>query len=135
MADTVTTEERRTCWLAMSDLFVDNEVDYRHVAEQLIRNCPNMPVALLKQVFFSEVAPELASNGMTPAPSVWMEFDSDQVVSGISNMLARRQRSVLYLAGNNLWQLVCRWLCNDMWRKLEREILAVRQRPDDLTHE
>ncbi|PAK13857.1 hypothetical protein DF156_19250 [Burkholderia ubonensis] len=111
----------------MSDLFVDTEVDYRHVAEQLVRHCPSMSDATLKEVFFTEVAPELASNGMTPAPSVWTEFDSDKVVAGISKMLKRRRTSPLYLAGNSLWRLVCRWFCGDMWRKLEHELQAARQ--------
>jgi len=127
MADTISSEERRTCWIVMSDIFVDNEVDYRHVAEQLTRHCPGMTLASLKNVFFCEVAPELASNGMTPAPSVWIEFDSNKVVDGISNMLARRRASLFYLTGNNLWRLMCKWLCRDMWRTLERELLTVHQ--------
>ncbi|KVP17353.1 hypothetical protein [Burkholderia ubonensis] len=109
----------------MSDLFVDNEVDYRHVAEQLTRHCPNMTIPLLKEAFFGEVAPQLASNGMTPAPSVWTEFDSDQVVDSISSMLSRRQTSLFYRVGNSLWRFICRRLCNDMWRKLEQELLLV----------
>lgn len=127
MADTVGPRERRNCWITMSDLFVDNEVDYRHVAEQLIRHCPNMTILLLKEAFFGEVAPQLASNGMTPAPSVWTEFDGDQVVDDITRMLARRQTSLLYRVGNSLWRLMCKRLCRDMWQKLERELLVVRQ--------
>jgi len=42
MAYSVSPSERRNCWLVMSDLFVDNEVDYRAVAESLGRDCPNM---------------------------------------------------------------------------------------------
>lgn len=63
----------------MSDVFVDNEIDYRDVALSLTRNCPNMSLPLLRDAFFEEVTPALASNGMTPAPEVWTGFDSDKV--------------------------------------------------------
>ncbi|WP_322024384.1 hypothetical protein [Burkholderia sp. BCC1977] len=126
MADSVNTLERQNCWIAMSDVFVDNEIDYRDVAVSLMRNCPNMSLPLLREAFFEEVAPALASNGMTPAPEVWTGFDSDKVVEKISEMLVRRHRSWVYRAGNCLWCLICRWLCSEMWQKLESELRSVR---------
>ena len=42
MANSVTPHERRNRWLVMADLFVDNEVDYKAIAEALVRDCPNM---------------------------------------------------------------------------------------------
>jgi len=126
MADSVSTFERQNCWIAMSDVFVDNEIDYRDVAASLARDCPNMSLSLLREAFFGEVAPALATNGMTPAPEVWTGFDSDKVVEKISEMLARRHASWGYRAGNWLWCLLCRWLCAEMWQKLERELCLVR---------
>lgn len=110
----------------MSDVFVDNEVDYRDVAVSLTRNCPNMSLPLLREAFLAEVAPALASNGMTPVPEVWTGFDSDKVVEKISEMLVRRQRPWVYRAGNCLWCLICSWLCSEMWQKLESELRSVR---------
>ncbi|CAM8871169.1 hypothetical protein [Burkholderia ubonensis] len=110
----------------MSDVFVDNEVDYHDIAVSLTRNCPNMSLLLLREAFFGEVAPALASNGMTPAPEVWTGFDSDKVVQKISQMLVRRRGSWVYRVGNGLWCLTCRWLCTEMWQKLERELRLVR---------
>jgi len=126
MADSVSTSERQNCWIVLSDVFVDNEIDYRDVVVSLTRNCPNMSLPLLRQAFFGEVAPALATNGMTPAPEVWTAFDSDKVVKKISEMLARRHSSWVYRVGNWLWCLTCRWLCMEMWRKLERELRLVR---------
>lgn len=109
----------------MSDVFVDNEIDYRDVAASLTRDCPNMPLHLLRKAFFDEVGPALASNGMTPAPEVWTGFDSDKVVEKIGEMLVRRNDSWIYRMGNRLWCLMCRWLCGEMWQKLERELRLV----------
>lgn len=57
MADSIGTIERQNCWLTMSDLFVDNEVDYRGIANSLVQHCPNMTDAELKRTYFDEVAP------------------------------------------------------------------------------
>lgn len=67
MADSVSARERHNCWLAMSDLIADNEVDYQAVAEALVRDCPNMNRGELKRTLFAEVAPVLGTNGLTPA--------------------------------------------------------------------
>lgn len=114
MAASGGTLERQNCWIAMSDIFVDNEIDYRDVAMSLAESCPNMSLPLLREAFFGEVAPALASNGMTPAPEVWTGFDSDKVVEKICEMLVRRHRSWAYRVGNRLWCLTCRWLCAEM---------------------
>jgi hypothetical protein len=127
MADTVTPDERQNCWVVMAEVFVDSEVDYHHVAEQLTRHCPNLSIPELKDTFFHEVAPELVSNGMTPVPNVWLEFNSEDVIYGITKMLARRRTSLAYRLANDLWRMTCRWFAQGIWQKLERELLAVRQ--------
>lgn len=126
MVDAVSALERQDCWIAMSDVFVDNEIDYRDVALSLTRICPNMSLPLLRDAFFEEVTPALASNGMTPAPEVWTGFDSDKVVEKINEMLLRRKGSWAYSVGHRLWCLTCRWLCIEMWQKLESELLVTR---------
>ena len=126
MEDAVSTFERRDCWIAMSDVFVDNAIFYHDAATSLTRNCPKMALPLLREVFFVEGAPALASNGMMPAAEVWTGFDSDKVVGKINEMLVRRNSSWVYSVGHRLWSLTCRWLCMEMWQKLERELRLAR---------
>lgn len=109
----------------MSDMLVDNEVDYRHVAEQLVRHCSNMPLPTLKQVLYDEVTPALGGIAMTPAPPVWLMWEPDEVISLVGSMLARRESSFLYRIGNNLWRLHLRSLARDLWRSLEKELQRV----------
>jgi hypothetical protein len=127
MADTLSETERQDCWLAMSELFVDNAVDYKAVAETLTRHCPNMSDAELRRTFFDEVAPVLGLNGLTPAPSIWTGFDGDNVVSDISNRLARRRTSILYRAASGLWGAVGRLAFRSIWTDLQRELTLRRQ--------
>ncbi|WP_321884752.1 DUF7079 family protein [Paraburkholderia bannensis] len=125
MTEAISLAERRECWCIMSDMFVDNEVDYRNVAEQLVRHCSNMPLSMLKRVLYEEVTPALGGIASTPAPPVWLMWDPDEVVSLVSSMLARRESSFLYRIGNDFWRLHLRNLARDLWRSLEQELQVV----------
>ena len=56
---------------ALSDIFVDNEVDFKYISSIAIK----FPVAIVEGVFFEWVAPVCYTNLLTPAPSVWSGFD------------------------------------------------------------
>lgn len=107
MADSVTPRERRTCWLVMSDLFVDNELDYNAVAEALVRDCPNMTKAELKR---------------TPAPSVWTGFEGDAVIRDVGDRLARQHLSLFAKVRGSLWNAACRVIFRSFWTDLQREL-------------
>ncbi|WP_322046632.1 hypothetical protein [Paraburkholderia sp. J67] len=126
MADTVSEEVRQECWCTMALMYVDNVVDYRYVAEQLVRHCSSMSMDMLKEALFDEVAPALSGAVMTPAPEVWLMWDPDEVVELVSRMLARRSASLIYRIGNNFWRSQCKSLARDFWRSLEPELLAVQ---------
>lgn len=125
MADSVSARERRNCWLVMSDLFVDNEVDYKAVAEALVRDCPNMSRAELKRTLFDEVAPVLGTNGLTPAPSVWTGFDGDTVIHDVAERLTRQHLSAYRRVVGSVWSSACRFLFRSWWTDLERELIAL----------
>jgi hypothetical protein len=127
MEDSVSAEERRTCWIEMSPLFVDNAVDYKAVAEALHRHCPNMSEHELKRTFYGEVAPVLGTDGLTPAPAVWLEFDSDEIVRDISGWLARQKASFYYGVTGVCWRAMCRWIFRSIWLELERELRVQRR--------
>lgn len=56
---------------ALSDIFVDNEVDFKYIASI----AKNFPVATVEEILFEWVAPVCYTNLLTPAPSVWSGFD------------------------------------------------------------
>lgn len=122
MADSVTPRERRNCWLLMSDLFVDNEVDYRAVAEALVPDCPNMNQAELKRTLSDEVAPVLGTNGLTPAPSVWMGFDGDYVIREVGERLSQQHLSLAARMKSIIWNSMCRLIFRSFWTDLQREL-------------
>ncbi|MGS1005532.1 DUF7079 family protein [Burkholderia glumae] len=125
MADSISARERRNCWLVMSDLFVDTEVDYKAVAEALVRDCPNMDRAELKRTLFDEVAPVLGTNGLTPAPSVWTGFDGDAVIRDVAERLTQQHLSLYHRVAGSIWSATCRLLFRSWWADLERELKAL----------
>lgn len=56
---------------ALSDIFVDNEVDFKYIASI----AKNFPVATVEEILFEWVAPVCYTNLLTPAPSIWSGFD------------------------------------------------------------
>ena len=125
MTDSVGARERHNCWVVMSDLFVDNEVDYKAVAEALVLNCPNMNRAKLKRTLFEEVAPVLGTNGLTPAPGVWTGFDGDAVIRDVAGRLAQQHLSVYRRVVGRVWSSACRLLLRSWWTDLDYELEAL----------
>jgi hypothetical protein len=108
--------------MIMSDLFVDNEVDYKDIAKALVKDCPNMNRAELKRTLFEEVAPVLGTNGMTPAPSVWMGFDGEAVIHDVAERLTQQRLSAYRRMRSGIWNSLCRLIFRPWWTGLEREL-------------
>ncbi|MBC8954940.1 hypothetical protein [Xenorhabdus sp. PB62.4] len=60
---------------ALSDIFVDNEVDYEYIASV----AKHFPLEHVEMVFFEWVAPVCYTNGLTPVPPVWTFFEREQL--------------------------------------------------------
>lgn len=70
MGEALTRDERIRLWSALSDAFVDNEVDYPAIARQLAGFDP----AVVRAAFFEEVAPVCHKNLRAPIPPIWTAF-------------------------------------------------------------
>ena len=57
---------------ALSDIFVDNEVDFNYIASI----AKDFPVAIVEEILFKWVAPVCYTNLLTPVPSVCSGFDN-----------------------------------------------------------
>lgn len=67
-------------YYALSDLFVDNEVDYNHIASV----AKLFPISYVEHVLFYYVAPTCHYNLTGPIPPVWTCFDRDELISAIN---------------------------------------------------
>nr|WP_256351309.1 hypothetical protein [Aeromonas sp. sif0611] len=74
---------------ALSDLFVDNEVDYEYIA----RVARAFPVTHVEQVLFEWVAPVCYTNTLAPVPPIWTGFERDSLWAEIQSLLAREAKA------------------------------------------
>ncbi|MFM4937788.1 DUF7079 family protein [Aeromonas enteropelogenes] len=74
---------------ALSDLFVDNEVDYEYIA----RVARAFPVTHVEKVLFEWVAPVCYTNTLTPVPPIWADFERDSLWAEIQRLQAREAKA------------------------------------------
>ena len=73
-------------YIALSDLFVDNEVDYNHIASV----AKLFPTSYVEHALFNYVAPYCYHNALTPVPSVYYFFDEDELLSAIDDIKKKK---------------------------------------------
>lgn len=77
-------------YIALSDLFVDNEVDYNHIASV----AKLFPISYVEHALFNYVAPYCYHNALTPVPSVCYFFDEDELLSAIDDIKKKENRPI-----------------------------------------
>jgi hypothetical protein len=98
-------------WSALSDNFVDTNVDYDSIVERI----HGFDLKVLEEIFFCEVAPICGPNLMTATPPIWTGFDGADIAKDIELMLEKRSRSVLFKLRNNAFIFYCRCEFSDDW--------------------
>ncbi|WP_392564622.1 hypothetical protein RHO13_03965 [Orbus wheelerorum] len=69
-------------YIALSDLFIDNEVNYKNIASV----AKLFPVEHVKNVLFNYVAPACYYNTTTPVPPICYFFDADELMHDINKI-------------------------------------------------
>jgi len=106
----------------MSEFFVDSEIDYDYWAKKI----SNYPIHMLKDIYFSEVAPVCGPNVIASVPPVWEGFDAEFVVEEIKANLSRRRGSFFYRLRYDANVLFYRVACRSFWIPVEQAILRQR---------
>jgi hypothetical protein len=90
MADPISEEHRKEIWEALSDAFIDRELDetdYRYMA----RIVGNIDIDQIEEIFFNEVAPVCGPNMMCVIPPRWSGFNTEHLASEIQCCLIKDQ--------------------------------------------
>lgn len=114
MANTLSDERREEVWGALSEVFVDNEIDFALIASQVA----DVDLFELEQIFFNEVAPHCGPNLMSAIPPVWSGFDCNELASGIRTMQARNRSSLLARLRHKGFVAYCRRYFRHEWEAL-----------------
>lgn len=114
----MTREERIQLWSALSEVFVDNEVDYGYIARQL----QEFDRTTVQAAFYEDVAPACYSNLLAPIPPIWTGFDSAWLSATIERNQAARQRWPLRRLRDRLCIACLRRALKSEWAKIVHEL-------------
>ena len=104
---------------ALSDLFVDNHVDYDAIASV----AKHFPLRHVETVLFEWVAPVCHTNTLAPIPSVWSGFEPEQLWRDIAEHRRKEARAGLIGRGiSRRRQLYLRHKFAQEWRELTKRI-------------
>jgi len=107
-------KQREDIWCALSDVFVDTEVDYEGVAKRVADIDPDQ----LKEIFFTEVAPYCGSNLLVPIPPIWAGFARESLVNGILEELKLNRHSLSARVRFAFY----RWQFREDWERVAAEL-------------
>lgn len=113
---------REDIWEALSEAFNDNDVDYAWMARQVA----DIPRSVLKDIFFSEVAPQCAFNVFAVIPPVWTGFDRRSLAGCVREMKLRNRHSLLSRLRHSVEVAFYRVRFRAYWRRIEAELGANR---------
>ncbi|MGO4005055.1 DUF7079 family protein [Pseudomonas fluorescens] len=111
----------RELWVALSDLFVDTDVDYKRIA-RVISGCS---IEEVEFALFQRVAPVCVANMLTPAPPVWWYFDEGKLIEEIEALIKRRSNmGLIGKVGAFVNGRLTRIVCYKVWSSLRLEMVS-----------
>ncbi len=119
MESKINLEERKPIWIALSDFYIDNELqdyDFKHIASK-IRQSP-YTFEEVKRINNEEVFPILFWNLLSVA-GVWTGFQEDWLVAEIIKKL--QKRTIFGSFVNRMKYLWLKSMFTEYWEKLEAE--------------
>lgn len=117
MGSSMTKQQRADVRWALSDAFVDNEVDYAAIA----RRTREFDRDEVKRILFEEIAPVCHSNLESTLPTIWLCFNREELEGDIEKMLETKKNS--WLKGKSNAFLV-KWLKSRyayIWTNIESQ--------------
>ncbi len=115
MGSSMTKQQRADVRWALSDAFVDNEVDYAAIA----RRTREFDRDEVKRILFEEVAPVCHSNLESTLPTIWLCFNREELEADIEKMLEAKKNSWLKRKTNDLTVILLKNKYRYIWEELE----------------
>lgn len=126
MLDAEQLRQRKPVWLALSELWLDTELQ-QHDFERIARTMADSGFSMeqLREIYLVEVAP-VASSNLLQIAGEWCGFDEEWLFSRILRNLRRRPRLTRFRA----WFPLTRWALlfgtERYWRRLVPLVTAYR---------
>ncbi len=128
MNRTLNIEERKPIWIALSDFYLDTELqesDFRNIAFKIIES--PYSIKEIKEINKYEIFPVLQPN-LTSVTGEWAGFPENWLVENILKSL--NQRTTFKKLGIETSWLTFKWMQKDYWVKLEKTYSKLKTNPD-----
>ncbi len=118
MGRVLTRDEYVQLWSALSDVFIDNAVDYVAIARKV--QC--FERTTVEAAFYEDVAPACYSNLQAPIPPIWTAFDSTWLSTTIDTLHQARQASALRRLLDRVFIAYLRYRLKPEWEEIARHL-------------
>lgn len=121
-------EQRRPIWIALSEFYLDTELDdsdFRQIAFTIIESPYNFEE--VKTINKYEVFPILQTNLLSVAGE-WAGFDEEWLIGKITARL-NNKNSLSNIAVELKYRMF-KWMCKNYWEKLEKMYNNIKINPD-----
>ncbi len=115
-------QDRQAIWMALSDLFVDNEISYESIAERVA----HISIAELQHILFYEVAPVCMSNLLVLSPLNNKGFTEGYVIPRVQQHIHKMENNSLYRQKVRLKAKFYRVFLKQDWFKILEEICQLQ---------
>jgi hypothetical protein len=128
MIDPVNIEQRKPIWMALSEFYLDTELqdsDFRHIAFTIL----DSPYSLdeVKTINKYEVFPILQANLLSSAGE-WAGFDEEWLVEKILYLIEKKSK--IGRIATEVTYPMFKWMCKNYWKKLETIYNDIKINPD-----
>ena len=108
------TLNEKDLYIALSDLFVDNQVNYNYIASIV----KLFPISYVEHVLFYYVAPVCHYNTIGPVPPVCFCFDRDELMSAI-NKIKKKENCPFNKIKMHIFAFYLKFRFKDEWQKIK----------------
>ncbi|EIK94051.1 hypothetical protein PMM47T1_24194 [Pseudomonas sp. M47T1] len=122
MGGSLIDQQRVKLWWALSDAFVDNDVDYAAMACEI----QGVEPSVVKAILFSEVAPVCHTNLESVLPAIWACFNREELEDDIRNMLRAREISLFRRYRDRVTICWLQYRYRYIWVELDRALSLAR---------
>ena len=114
--------QRQAVWMALSDLFIDNEIGYESIAERVA----HLSIPEIQHILFYEVAPVCMSNLLVLSPENSKGFTEDYVLPKVEQHLKKMKTNSLYRQKVRIKAKLYRMFLKQDWLKIMEVIRQVQ---------
>lgn len=109
-------------WFALSDIFVDNEIDFGYIASKIYM----YSLEDIKYRLFYEIAPVYGSVYLTPVPNEWIGYDKNEFIKSIRLHIKKTGNSKIYKAKSIFLGKFYSFILKSVWLDLKKEIKLLK---------